>query len=133
MRIHGVGLVFACGALCCALAACGYQRAQVVNEAPTLMMGMPKEQLLACMGQPVRKANEGPAEVWSYNSGDGSVDPMVVRSENFSGPPPSNQASCIVNITIAGGRVSKMSYLSPEGEPMKTNTQCSYALQKCFQ
>jgi hypothetical protein len=129
MRIHRIGLVLACGAL----AGCGYQRAQVASEAPTLMMGMPKEQVLACMGQPARKGNEGPAEVWSYNSGDGSVDPMIVRSESASGVPPSNQASCIVNITLTGGRVSKLSYLSPEGEPMKASTQCSYALQKCIQ
>jgi hypothetical protein len=129
MRIHRIATIVTCGAL----AGCGLQRAQVASEAPTLMMGMPKEQVLACMGQPARKANEGPAEVWSYNSGDGSVDPMVVRSESFTGVPPSNQASCIVNITIAGGRVSKLSYLDPEGAPMKANTQCSYALQKCIQ
>ena len=35
------------------------------------MVGMSKEQVLACMGAPVNKATEGMTEVWAYNSGNG--------------------------------------------------------------
>jgi hypothetical protein len=38
------------------------------------MIGLSKEQVLACMGPPVSKAKEGSTEVWSYPSGDGTTN-----------------------------------------------------------
>jgi outer membrane protein assembly factor BamE (lipoprotein component of BamABCDE complex) len=48
------------------------QRAQVANYARAQMVGLSKEQVLACMGAPSSRASEGATEVWSYSSGDGT-------------------------------------------------------------
>ena len=56
-----------------ALAGCAIQRAQVAQDARAQMVGMSKEQVLACMGPPGNKAAEGATEVWSYASGDGKT------------------------------------------------------------
>jgi len=56
------------------------------------MIGLIKEQVLACMGPPASKATEGPTEVWSYPSGN-----------------------CIVNVTMMDGKVKRMNYVGPTG------------------
>src|SRR5262249_5830135 len=61
---------------CLSLAACEAQRARLVADAQASMVGRTKEQVLACMGPPAGKATEGAAEIWSYVSGDGSMDTM---------------------------------------------------------
>jgi hypothetical protein len=51
-------------ALCGALGGCAFQRAEIAQDARAQMVGMPKEQVLACMGPPANKAAEGATEVW---------------------------------------------------------------------
>jgi hypothetical protein len=75
MRVLGVV------ALAAALCGCAIQRAQVAQDARVQMVGMSKEQVLACMGPPASKAAEAQTEVWGYNSGDGTV----VASGSVSG------------------------------------------------
>lgn len=53
-----------------ALAGCAVQRAVVAQGAQEKMVGMSREQVLACMGPPGAKAVEGATEVWSYGSGN---------------------------------------------------------------
>jgi hypothetical protein len=67
MRIMGI---VALGAAVL-VAGCAIQRAQEAQDARAQMVGMSKEQVLACMGAPVNKAAEGMTEVWAYNSGNG--------------------------------------------------------------
>jgi len=55
------------------LAGCAIQRAEIAQDARAQMVGMSKEQVLACMGAPASKAAEGATEVWGYNSGDGTT------------------------------------------------------------
>ena len=50
------------------VADCAGQRAQIANYAQNKMIGLTKEQVLACMGTPASKATEGATEVWSYPS-----------------------------------------------------------------
>src|SRR5262245_15216040 len=103
MRAYAISLLFA-GLL---VSACGFQRAQVAKDAPNLMMGMGKDQVLACMGQPVNKSTAGGAEIWSYNSTDGSVEPLETGGEQnlASRARPPNPNLCTVNITLVAGRV----------------------------
>jgi outer membrane protein assembly factor BamE (lipoprotein component of BamABCDE complex) len=42
-----------------ALGGCAFERAKVAQEAQGSMIGMPKEQVLACMGPPINRASEG--------------------------------------------------------------------------
>jgi outer membrane protein assembly factor BamE (lipoprotein component of BamABCDE complex) len=82
------------------VADCATQRAQIANYAQNKMVGLTKEQVLACMGSPASKATEGATEVWSYPSGN-----------------------CTVNVTMMDGRVSRMNYVGPTGGLLSQNEQ----------
>src|SRR5438477_11260530 len=73
------------------VADCAAQRTQIANYAQNKMVGLTKEQVLACMGSPASKATEGATEVWSYPSGN-----------------------CTVNVTMMDGRVKRMNYIAPK-------------------
>jgi hypothetical protein len=116
---------------CLLLAACEAQRARLAATAQDAMVGRTKEQVLACMGPPVGKASEDAAEIWSYLSGDGSMDTVQSSGGGFiSGA--KSQASCTINLTMVGGRVNKVSYARPSGEPLAPNQQCAFALEDCI-
>src|SRR5262249_24012480 len=116
---------------CLSLAACEAQRARLAADAQTLMVGRTKEQVLACMGRPADKATEGAAEIWSYFSGDRSMETMQSSGGGWvSGA--KSQRSCTINFTMVGGRVSKVSYAGPNGEPLAANQQCAFALEDCI-
>src|SRR5260221_10448253 len=55
------------------VAGCSVQRAQTASKAQATMVGMPAENVLACMGPPQAQATQGNTEVWSYNSGGSTV------------------------------------------------------------
>src|SRR5690349_18904112 len=55
------------------LAACSIERAHVASQAQTSMVGLTKEQVLACMGPPAQQQQVGQTEVWSYPSGGDSA------------------------------------------------------------
>jgi outer membrane protein assembly factor BamE (lipoprotein component of BamABCDE complex) len=59
--------------LCLTLTGCAFQRAEIAQDARAQMIGMSKEQVLACMGTPANKAIEGATEAWGYNSGNGTT------------------------------------------------------------
>src|SRR5450631_1479250 len=103
MRVLGIVVLGA------ALSGCAIQRAQIAQDARAQMVGMPKEQVLACMGAPANKAAEGGTEVWGYASGNG----MTVASASFDrygGTAVSSNRFCNVNVVFAGGQVSAVNY-----------------------
>ena len=55
------------------LTACTIERAHVASQAQTSMVGLTKEQVLACMGPPAQQQQVGQTEVWSYPSGGDSA------------------------------------------------------------
>jgi hypothetical protein len=116
------------------VSACGFQREQLAKDAPNLMMGASKDQLAACMGQPANKSSAGTAEVWSYKSDSGNVEPFETGGEQNLGSAAKrpNATTCTINITFVAGRVSKLSYAGPDGEAMAANQHCAYALESCL-
>ena len=94
-----------------ALSACSIQRGQIANDAQAKMIGLSKEQVLACMGPPLNKDTGGAAEVWSYNSGKGG--------------------NCNVKVTIKDDHVSAVDYSGLTGGLLSPNEQCAYAVEKC--
>jgi hypothetical protein len=102
------------------LSACSIQRAQIANDAQAKMIGLSKEQVLACMGPPLNKDTEGPIEVWSYNSGN-----AVAAAGDGNG------RYCKINVTIKDGHVVAVNYLGPTGGLLSLNEQCAYAVEKC--
>jgi outer membrane protein assembly factor BamE (lipoprotein component of BamABCDE complex) len=128
MGTYRVGALLAC----LFLAACAIQRAQVANDAQSQMIGLTKEQVLACMGPPVNKATEGTTEVWSYASGNGQTDVALAGGRGWASGS-SSQKYCTVNVTMAGGRVSRLNYVGPTGGLLTPGEQCAFALQNCVQ
>jgi hypothetical protein len=117
-------------ALAVAVSGCAIQRAQVAQDARVQMVGMSKEQVLACMGPPASKAVEAQTEVWGYNSGDGTVVASgSVSGGNFSGV--SSSRFCKINMVFAGGAVSAVNYQGPTGGLITAGEQCAYAVDAC--
>jgi len=110
------------------LAGCAFQRAQIAQDARTTMIGITKEQTLACMGPPQNKATEGATEVWSYQSGNG-----LTVGNYGGGTATSTRRFCTVNLTMTAGRVSQVNYLGPTGGLLTTGEQCAFAIEKCAQ
>jgi outer membrane protein assembly factor BamE (lipoprotein component of BamABCDE complex) len=96
-----------CGLICCCLlvAGCAAEREQIANYAQNKMVGLTKEQVLACMGTPASKATEGATEVWSYPSGN-----------------------CTVNVTMMDSKVKRMNYVGPTGGLLSQNEQCFFTV-----
>jgi hypothetical protein len=142
-----------CGMLAVAamlLAGCAVQRAQVAQDAQSSMVGLSKEQVLACMGPPQNKAAEGQTEVWSYASGNGYnstiatsnvetngqaqlVGNQVYGSSSSSGfgTAVSRRRFCTVNVVMSGGYVSAVNYQGPTGGLLTAGEQCAYAVEAC--
>ena len=107
------------------------------------MIGMTKEKVLACMGAPTQQASAGETEVWSYPSGGDTnsfahatsyTNPFVPFGQtNVSGSSHSVRRYCVVNIVMAGGRVTAVNYTGRTGGWASQGEQCAFAVQNCVQ
>lgn len=120
------------------LAACAIERAQEAAKAQSTMIGMPKEQVLSCMGPPARFAKTGKTVVWSYNSGNGERDSFGSAYGTGGwgwagafGSSFSQSKFCRVDIVMRDGRVTRVNYSGPTGGLLTEGEQCAYAVQNC--
>lgn len=146
MFIRSAGVIV----LAFVVGACAIQRAQEASEAKDRMVGLTKEQVLACMGPPIGKAAEGATEVWTYNSGNNmttvstfgsaSTNASVSGNRNYATGQASTTSSgfgvatsryCVVNVTMSDGRVSRLNYVGPTGGLLTQGEQCAFAIQNC--
>lgn len=106
------------------------------------MVGLSKEQILACMGPPVAKAAEGATEVWSYNSGNGKTMGFGSSSATVTGgrgylygsgfgSMVTERRFCTVNVTMRNGRVDRVNYVGPTGGLITQGEQCAFAVDNC--
>ncbi len=120
------------------LSACGYlSRDDTAAAAKTHMIGMSKEDVLACMGPAKKKATEGATDVWQYHSTDGqsTTDWNTLKPKRsaygFSRGSFSKNY-CTVNIVMKDGFVKAVNYLGPSGTLLFTEQdQCGYAVAAC--
>jgi hypothetical protein len=119
---------------------CSYQRAEVAADAKSKMIGMSREQVLACMGAPSQHAAVGETEVWSYPSGgdtrtfttaSGSID--AAGNANAVGSSYSAHRYCIVNVVMTANRVSAVNYTGRTGGWATHGEQCAFAVQNCVE
>jgi len=116
--------------LCAALGGCALQRAQIAQDARVQMVGLSKEQVLACMGVPASRTAEGQTEVWAYDSGNG----MTVTDASFNrygGTAVSSSRFCRINVVMTRGAVSAVNYAGPTGGLLTGGEQCAYAVDSC--
>jgi hypothetical protein len=139
----------AIAALATILAGCAVERAQVAESAQTQMIGMNREQVLACMGPPSQRMAEGKTEVWSYSSGGQTIahafgDSNTTGSATISGNQIYGTANtmssgtaiaerryCVVNVVMADGAVGAVNYSGPTGGLLTGGEQCAYAVRGC--
>jgi hypothetical protein len=125
---------------------CAIERAQVAQDARTKMLGLSKEQVLACMGAPATRMAEGATEVWAYNSGDGHtavfgsgssqttasiIGGMGQATTNSFGSAVATKRYCTVNVVMTDGRVSRVNYAGPTGGLITSGEQCAFAVRNC--
>jgi outer membrane protein assembly factor BamE (lipoprotein component of BamABCDE complex) len=116
------------------LTQCAIQRAQIANDAQSKMIGLTKEQVLACMGPPTSRATEGATEVWSYPSGNNHTAVAVSGNANhgvITGGGVAETRFCTVNVTMVDGQVNRMNYVGPTGGLLSPNEQCAFAVENC--
>jgi outer membrane protein assembly factor BamE (lipoprotein component of BamABCDE complex) len=119
------------------LAACSIQRAETAATAKQSMVGMGREQVLACMGPPAQTAAVGATEVWSYPSGGDTKtfsNGTAVASGNTAyawGSSSTQNRYCIVNVAFNGSIVSTVNYSGRTGGVVTGDEQCAFAVQNC--
>jgi hypothetical protein len=126
------------GLLGMSIGSCEFQRAQDASVAQVSMVGMPKEQVLACMGSPAKTAAIGNTEVWTYNSGDGRMDTFGA-ADGFGGrgwtagfgSSTTVGRFCKVDVVMNASRVSRINYSGPTGGLLTQGEQCGYAVTNC--
>jgi hypothetical protein len=124
-------------ALAALLPACGsLRRDDMAAKAKTQMIGMAKEDVLACMGIPKKKMTEGAVEVWSYLSTNGygysyGSKARITGGNSLYGSE-HEKRFCTVNVVMKNGFVTALHYLGPTATyAYNTLDQCGYAVAAC--
>ncbi|MDE1901674.1 MAG: hypothetical protein KGI37_08535 [Alphaproteobacteria bacterium] len=117
------------------LAACAaMQRSDDAAAAKTHMLDMSRQDVLACMGIPKKKAHAGNTEVWAYPSTDGSGDSQSETQKIGSLSLHNNtrdRSDCTVDIVMTDGIVTRVNYIGPSDSLFAPNEQCGYAVANC--
>ncbi len=126
------------------LQSCAFQRAQEATDAKAQMIGISKEQVLACMGVPSQKASEGSTELWTYPSGNDHIATFAnasVQSQASGNGAAYGTGSaygvttrrfCTMNVAFQNAKVSQVNYIGPTGGPLTQNEQCAFAVRNCL-
>ena len=147
MRLHPL---FSLTLAVVVLSGCSIERGETARAAKASMIGMTKEDVLACMGPPAQKAAEGETEVWSYPSGNGATATFSTASATGEGSAYgsagythssgsafgygssyTHHRFCVVNVVMHGGAVAAVNYNGPTGGLLSRGEQCAYAVQNC--
>ena len=129
LRIVVVLAIFALASSCGSI-----KRAETAKQAQASMVGMSKEQVLACMGAPSQRAAEGETEVWGYASGDGELTVALTGTANGnfgSAIGVSSERFCKIDVVMRAGLVSTVNYSGPTGGLLTKGSQCGYAVEHC--
>jgi hypothetical protein len=136
---------------------CTIQRAIVANQAQHDLVGMSKEQILACMGPPTDRQAEGATEVWAYpsggrtdtfstaqayGSGAGTYSGMTTgnlstgtstgtSSATAFGTSTSTTRYCVVDVVFNRGMVSAVNYQGRTGGLITQGEECAFAVENC--
>lgn len=101
------------------------------------MIGMAKEDVLACMGPAKKKDVAGETEVWQYKSTDntrGGPSNSVKMTDYWrSGYSERSDSFCLVNIVMKNNIVTRVNYTGPtaSGLLVPSDEQCGFAVANC--
>jgi hypothetical protein len=125
------------GFLVTALVGCtSYRRADDAATAKVAMIGMSREDVLACMGPPKKKAHDGDTEVWSYASTDGHGDKSgaTLKQTGYSvSTSTHDRNACTVNVVMKNAVVKALHYSGATSSSIFTkDDECGYAIADCL-
>lgn len=134
-RVKLVCLAFGASLL---LSACSsFDRADAAAEARRKMVGMGKEDVLACMGPPRQNAHVGATEVWTYRSTEGAGTSTSIRDKidkNLTLDQSYHERNfCTINIVMKNGVVAVVHYNGPRSGFMARDEQCGFAVEHCVE
>ncbi len=112
------------------LAACA-EKPEVDQIAQTAMIGLAKRDILACLGEPVRRQAVAEAtEIWTYPVGVTTTHtPPWGAGLNLAASRPS--LPCDVRLVMTNAHVSQVTYALPDGRALPSGRQCSFLVQAC--
>jgi hypothetical protein len=104
-----------------------------VSDVRDQMVGMTGEDLSNCLGEPVKKANDGTTEVWTYYEPDGpDASPMDMPLQATSSSQPVSdmgKRSCLVTVKLEADKVMTVDYANLAIS--RQDQECAPAIQRC--
>jgi hypothetical protein len=123
------------GFACLALSGCdSLMRSNDAAIAREKMIGLSKEQVLACMGIPQHKAHEGATEVWAYKSTNGSYDSTGAKRPMYGttfSRSHGEHSFCTINVVMTNNVVSAVHYNGPRSSFLAPDEQCGFGVEHC--
>jgi hypothetical protein len=96
------------------LGACAYTMSAQADRATTELVGMERNQLLACAGVPNRREMSGDMEFFTYTTGEAKED------------------VCEATFVLRQGRVAQLSYRGDTGGPFTPLQACASIVETCL-
>jgi len=116
------------------LAVSGCDRPEVDQIAQHSLIGMSKTKILACLGEPSRRARVGFEEIWTFPIGEMRTEggPFALGLNAYSAP--SNLSRlCNVKIVIDRYGVSQVAYSGPGDTALPLGQMCIFPAQRCVE
>lgn len=117
-----------------ALVGCVGEGPEVDQLAQRGMIGLPKRNVLACLGNPAKRVSIGSTDIWTYPIGDLRVEspfPAPALDMASSAAPGAATGACNVNVVMTNSVVSQVVYHSADGGPLPLGRQCLFAVRNC--
>jgi hypothetical protein len=115
------------------LALGGCQPLETDQVAQQSMIGLSKRHILACVGEPARRARAGQAtEIWTYSGGQmRGYGPQWAIGLNTNLPPFAWPATCEVKLVMTSAHVSQVLYTAADGEALPLGRECLFPVESC--
>ena len=116
-----------------ALSGCEGEPLEVDQVAQQSMIGLPKRDILACLGPPAERAPAGQAtEIWTYSGGQlRGYGPQWALLLNTNLPPFGGSGTCEVTLVMTDGRVSQVGYAGADGQALPLGQECLFPVERC--
>lgn len=108
------------------LSGCAFTHARGAEDAKTELVGLPKSEILSCMGAPLNSAVSGDLEVLSYDGSRSAVGIGTGRSGFLFG------YSCRVSVVLVDGVVTRVNYSGRTGGLLTKGRACYPAVENCL-
>jgi hypothetical protein len=117
------------------LSACAakFERAEIAQRAQAELVGMPKAELFACAGVPIRSATANDTEFLTYAGGGDATSAAVGTGANGMGTAvmSSQHRYCEVTFALRNGVIEKVNYTGRTGGYASQGEQCAFVVQNC--